>query len=161
MAVLTLMMGCPGSGKSTFIDKKIFNEQIVSRDQIRFSIVSEDEEYFSKEKEVFSEFIKKVNDGLKSGWDVCADATHLSKASRNKLIRNINAHPSKIRVIWIKTPLEECIERNKNRIGTRAYVPESVIRRMFYQTEKPEFEEGIDEIVTVENNNIIEIREVK
>ena len=49
MGNLIMMMGCPGVGKSTFV-KEHCPEHIdtyVSRDDIRFSIVREDEEYFS------------------------------------------------------------------------------------------------------------------
>ena len=55
-----VMCGIPGSGKST-LAKQLAAEvkcsvNIVSRDQIRFSMISENEPYFSKEKEVFKEF---------------------------------------------------------------------------------------------------------
>ena len=57
MANLFIMMGAPGAGKSTFIKNLKGESGIpISRDQIRFSMVKEDEPYFSKEKEVYKEF---------------------------------------------------------------------------------------------------------
>lgn len=158
MATLYLMMGTPGSGKSTFITDHLNGEIWVSRDHIRFALVKEDEEYFSKEKEVFREFVKEINTALDNGNDVFADATHLNRASRNKLLRAINPKETPIiEVIWIKTPLSECITRNDNRKGTRAFVPRSVIRRMFNQIEKPEFEEGFKTIYIVEDGKPIKV----
>ena len=58
---LYVMVGIPGSGKSTFINTHCQSDwKIVSRDQVRFSIVREDEEYFSKEKKVFKTFIEEI-----------------------------------------------------------------------------------------------------
>jgi predicted kinase len=160
MAILYLLCGTPGSGKSTWI-KNHYKEDdiIISRDKIRFSMVADGEEYFSKEKEVYKEFIKQINENLKLGVNVYADATHLNKASRAKLLKNIKEKPDSIEIIWIKTPLLECLKRNENRRGTRSYVPKEVIRRMFIQTEAPEFEEGFNKIYIVEDEKPIQIIE--
>ncbi len=160
MSRLHLMMGTPGSGKSTWIKNHMdaSKEVWMSRDEVRFSMVAEDEEYFSKEKAVFKEYVRRINEALDNGLDVFADATHLNKASRNKLLRAINPQVApQVDVIWIKTPLDECFKRNDNRTGTRSFVPKSAIRRMFYQIEKPEFEEGFDTIYIVEDGQPIQI----
>lgn len=156
---LRLLMGIPGSGKSTWVKNHLsLNDKYVSRDEIRFSMVSETEEYFSKENKVFKEFVKRINEDLEN-YDVFADATHISKASRNKLLRSITTNVDEIELIWIKTPIDMAIERNENRKGTRSYVPVSAIRRMNTQTEKPEFEEGFSKIYIVEPNQKIKIVE--
>ena len=53
MKKLYVMCGGPGSGKSTWIKKNLPTfkgyTKVVSRDEIRFSLVKEGEEYFSKE----------------------------------------------------------------------------------------------------------------
>lgn len=160
MAKLFLTMGIAGSGKSTWCKNHFDFTKIsyVSRDEIRFSLVAEDEEYFSKENEVFRQFVYEINDALNLGIDVVADATHLNAASRNKLISLIKAPVDEINVIWIKTPLEIALERNEGRTG-RTYVPKSVIRRMFYQMEEPTFEEGFNKIYIVEDGKPITIKE--
>ena len=62
MKRIYLLCGIPGSGKSTWAKSQLDNKSIwISRDQIRFSMVSESGEYFSKEKEVFRESIKEIN----------------------------------------------------------------------------------------------------
>ena len=82
---LYLMMGIPGSGKSTYLKTRFIERlRVISRDEIRFSMVKEDEEYFSKEKEVYAEFISQIKEALKFEAEVFADATHLNETSRAK-----------------------------------------------------------------------------
>jgi predicted kinase len=155
-----MLMGCPGAGKSTWTRNhiNIETDKYISRDEIRFSMVSEDEEYFSKEKQVYTEYIRQINENLKAGYNVFADATHLNRSSRNKLLRNITVKSNSIEVIWIKTPLEACINRNKNRAGTRSYVPENQLRRMHGNIEAPDFDEGFNKIYIIEDNKPIQCR---
>lgn len=156
MAKLFLLMGCPGSGKSTWAFNHLDEHTVwVSRDDVRFSMVFENEEYFSKEKEVFKEFVRRIDNALENEYNVFADATHLNEASRNKLIRSISVPVDEINVVWIKTDLNIALERNENRKGTRAYVPRDVIRKMFYSMTKPSFEEGFKNIYIIEDNKPI------
>ena len=64
MTKLWVMCGVPGTGKSTWIKNNLSKfegeVEVISRDEIRFSMVSEGEEYFSKEDEVFKEFINRI-----------------------------------------------------------------------------------------------------
>lgn len=153
--ILVLMVGVPGAGKSTFtkeLEKENEDCVIVSRDIIRFSLVNEDEEYFSKENEVFKEFINQINENLKNHRMVVADATHLNYNSRSKVLSKITENCIKNAII-IKTPLEKCLENNELRKGTRAYVPRSVIKRMSEQLTIPDETEGLDivSIMNIEN----------
>lgn len=158
MSKLFLMMGAPGSGKSYWATKHISDEDVyISRDEIRFSLISEDDEYFSKENEVFNTFINQINDNLNKGKNVFADATHLNPASRNKTITKINAKVDEINVVFLNTPLSVCLERNALREG-RKFVPETVIKNMYNSIKIPEKEEGISKVYIVKNNQPIEIR---
>ena len=162
MAKLYLMMGIPGSGKSTWIKDHLLPCQAhVSRDKIRFALVDEGEEYFSRETEVFNSFVEQINTFLSNGCDVYADATHISRTSRNKLLSRINSHPEEVNLIWINGGLTTALLQNENRKDTRSYVPKSVIRRMHNQIEAPDFEEGFNIIYEVnpQTGTIIERRQ--
>lgn len=143
MATLIIMMGVPGSGKSTWAAAlaETYDAIIVSRDNIRFSMVAESEEYFSKEKDVFDCFTKTISWLLSQEVNVIADATHLNYGSRAKLLNALQTKPTFTIIAHKDEKLETCLQRNKNRAGTRAYVPESVIHRMFYSQEKPTADE--------------------
>lgn len=138
---LYISCGIPGSGKTTFLNKiKKENEIIVSRDDIRFSLLKEGEEYFSHEKEVFNNFTTTITEYINSGYNVYADATHLNKISRDKLLNALTlkkCSPSSIEAIFFDIPLETCLERNEKRKGTKTYVPRGIIRRMFSSLEEP------------------------
>lgn len=140
MSKLFLTVGCPSSGKSTYIrenaDTLFKNVKIVSRDEIRFSLLKDDEGYFANEDKVFNQFVKAVNEAIKEGKDVIADATHITKKSRNKVLSKLDLSTVDEVVAFVfVTPLEECLATNEKRCG-RAKVPREVIRRMYNQTEK-------------------------
>ena len=130
---LFIMCGLPASGKSTFAQQFIKNNdtRYVSRDEIRFSMIKEDEEYFSHEKEVFRKFAGTIAQTLVDGFDVIADATHLNRISRDKLIRAIDQYTTEYTITYIvlETSLETCMKRNALREG-RARVPDSVMKSM-------------------------------
>jgi len=143
---LWMMCGCPGSGKTWFAKHKLMNGtgwRYISRDEIRFSIIKNEEDYFSHEKEVYAEFLKQINSALEGEgiFNVVADATHLDGRSRLKLINYLNdvRHGLKdinIIPVVVQTELEEAFRNNDQREG-RSVVPHSVIRRMNMQFVDP------------------------
>lgn len=145
------MVGQPGSGKSSYAQKAIKNEPnvvIVSRDEIRFSLVSEDEGYFSREEEVYDTFISHIRKHLKEGKSVIADATHLTPASRKKLLEAVGFENFDEAVaIYIKRDLETSLRQNEERKGTRSYVPREVIRRMHLSLVPPTVKERFNCII--------------
>lgn len=145
MASLVLMMGVPGSGKTTYAKKMMGDYDIyVSRDEIRFGLVKEDEPYFSKEDEVLQTFIRTINDALPIAQRyVIADATHLNMGSRAKILKNLHNKPDNVYVIYVAVSLQTALERNAQREG-RALVPESSIKNMYKSIILPRKEEGID-----------------
>lgn len=165
MKTLYIMVGAPGSGKSTFIREHLHKfagfTAVESRDRIRFSLVDEDEPYFSKEKLVFNSFAGNIREDLKINGikNVFADATHLTPASRRKLINAIGAEALKdvkIVALVLDTPKEICLQHNELRSGTRSFVPPSAISRMSVQLEIPNFEtdEFLDEIYIIKQKGI-------
>lgn len=147
MPKLYILCGPSGCGKSTWAQKFMdiyFDEDIryVSRDEIRFSLVKEDEEYFSYEKEVFRRFSGCIAQTLIDGFDVIADATHLNEFSRRKLTHAIDVYFKDYEIVYVifNVSADICIEHNANREG-RANVPEAVIRNMCKDFKAPSLDE--------------------
>lgn len=159
MSKLIMMVGIPGSGKSTWLyqNKKI-DEFIVSRDTIRFTLLQENDDYFSKEDEVWEIYVARIESLLKAGATVYADATHLNHGARLKLLKALDIIPDEIEVIYFKVPLEVAQERNAQRAG-RAYVPPEAIAKMYRALEEPKRHEGIftyNKIYIIDENGNME-----
>ena len=159
MSKLIIMVGAPGSGKSTFaktMAEEYKNMVIVSRDEIRYSIVKEDEEYFSREDDVIAEYYYTIAKNLDEGKTVIADATQLNPKGRNKVFTNVKflaKEPFTVETILFNVPIETCIKRNDYRSGRRR-VPHSVIRRMHTQMVLPNLdcESYIDKTWIIDEN---------
>jgi predicted kinase len=141
---LYLMIGPAGGGKTTWIQDHASAgvSAHISRDRIRFDMVKEDEYYFSREDEVYEAFVKQIAQALASPWvnEVFADATHLTRKGRERLISEIDelhiAWDYEIIAVIVKPELEVCLAQNALREG-RAKVPETVIRNMYNTYQSP------------------------
>ena len=165
------MAGTPGSGKSTWIEnhKSYFSSsmEVISRDKIRFSLLKENEPYFSKENEVWKEYVNQAITSIENNADTILDATHLNASSRGKILRTLRNHLNEVEVnvIVISVPLETAIERNNRREGL-SFVPLSALKRMYSQMTLPTLEEGFDHIYIYSEENgkakyqVIEKKEV-
>lgn len=150
MSKMYIVIGAPGCGKSYYINKhKKANEIVVSRDKIRFGMLKDTDEYFSKEKEVYNEFIKQIDAAIAAQQDVWVDQTSLNAAARSKLLSRLKKKPNEIIGIYFNTPLDIILQRNAQRTG-RALVPEDAVINMFNSLTKPSFNEGFNEIWEVE-----------
>ena len=153
--------GPPASGKSTWIRAHLTpGSEWISRDNVRFAIIGDDEDYFSHEDEVFDTFIAYINQTLENPdvHTIFIDATHLNRRSRNKTLSRVRKqYIEELNCVCFTTPLETCITRNHLREG-RAKVPQSAIENMFKACAAPTAAEGFDHVYAVDENG--DMREV-
>ena len=142
---LWMMSGVPGSGK-TYQAHHFFMQgpgwRYISRDEIRFNYLADDEEYFAHESEIFEIFIYKLKEAINGEgiYNIIADATHLNWPSRKKLLINlkheVNFDTLNIVPTVVKAPKDLCIKRNQMRSG-RAQVPDHIIESMWENLTDP------------------------
>lgn len=154
--LLVMMVGVPGVGKSAFIKENFTLANVVSRDAIRFSLVSEDEEYFSKEKEVYQVFVSEIKKSLENNFLTVVDATHINCASRTKLLRALGKSLKGVKVtaVVLLADIETILKQNANRTG-RELVPEEAVMRMANNFDPPRLEEGFDTISFYKDGELV------
>lgn len=149
MPSLYVMCGIPASGKSTLAKGMEGNSKIikrVSRDDIRFSLMKTGDDYFKNETQVFKTFCDNINLFLSQGYSVIADAAHINKKSRRKLLKNIHVPCDEIIAISVECSTNECMRRNSERSG-KYKVPEHAMKRMIENFELPNESEGFTHIL--------------
>ena len=130
---LYILCGVPGAGKSTWGRAKALanNGTYISRDEVRFSLLKEGEEYFSHEEEAWEIFINKIQKAIDEGVEnIIADATHNTERARNQLLDALTLGNINLIAVDFNLPLEVCLAQNAQREG-RARVPEDVITKMW------------------------------
>ena len=153
MRRLIMLMGLPGSGKSTYAKKLLElhpDWNYVSRDEVRYEYVSDQEHYFDHEAEVYREFCNRIDMYLRRDETVIADATHLSTSSRKKLLKNI-IKPEQTWLVFVMAPFKTCMERNAKRVGITR-VPDDSMYRMKNMLRLPSPNEPFDKIVKVDGS---------
>lgn len=125
---LFIMCGLSCSGKSTFT-KKIFKSRadsiVISRDEIRESLLQPGDSYWIREAQVYTILWKTINESLAKDKieNVVVDMCSLTPKSRNYLLDNINLDyfTDNVYVIYMNTKLETCLSRNHQRNPYKKY----------------------------------------
>ena len=152
------MSGPPGCGKSTWIRGQMTRgSEWISRDNVRFAILTDEDDYFAHEDDVFDTFINYINQTLENDdiHTIYIDATHLNKRSRDKTLRRVNrTNISELNCVCFSTPRAVCHSRNNLRAG-RSKVPATAIDNMFNSYFYPGKNEGFDHIYEVDENGVM------
>jgi len=152
MTTLYVLVGVPGSGKTTWIGHQRYdwdNTVIVSTDRFVDQYAALNKKTYT---EVFQEYMptaveKMAQAAIEAFRDnkvVVWDQTSTSVSTRAKKLRMVPAHYKKIAVVF-QTPRKEIHDKFLDRPGKE--IPKEVIDDMIAKFEYPTLEEGFDEII--------------
>lgn len=149
MSKFIMMVGLPGSGKSTVADKYYPNAVWVSSDAIREELWGDASDQRNPEV-IFEEMERRTLEALNDYNDVVYDATNLHSRTRKKLVTSIKRQVPGVECICelVITTISECKRRQFNRARK---VPDEVIDRMARSFQVPYSGEGWDDIIINRN----------
>jgi predicted kinase len=164
-----MMIGIPGSGKSTYI-KNVLQSQSnlisISTDEYIEKIAKEQNGTYSS---VYDSAINDANNWfnselykiMNSSSDFIWDQTNINIKSRKFKIKQLAKHNYEIHGIAFEVEKEVILDRlNKRALETGKFIPESIINSMIKSYQKPTLEEGFHNIIVVDSLGL-EISNIK
>jgi len=164
--IIYIMVGLPGSGKSTWIKEKM------GKTPLSFVVISSDDhiEKMASELDIsYTEFFNKYiksgklkgrqtpfqlaqNDfksAVKRNDNIIWDQTNLSRKKRRGILNRVPSHYKKVAVNFscANDELERRLENRRKETGK--YIPPSVLEDMCKAFQGPTKDEGFDEIINV------------
>lgn len=150
MAKLYMLIGVPGSGKTTWIKNNKHNAVVLSTDDYIERVADKQGKTYS---EVFKDAIGPASDQMekdliqatRNDQDIIWDQTNLTAKVRKQKLQRIPKSYKKI-AVYFSVP-QDLRDRLASRPGKT--IPEPVIISMINQLQPPTKEEGFDEVVAV------------
>ena len=140
---MIMMIGLPGSSKTTYAKEHYFDAVIHSSDALREELFG-DADYQGDNEKLFVELHRRIRRDLQEGKDVVYDATNINSRRRRAFLKDL-PKCEKIAVVMVE-PYEICLKQNEQR---ERKVPVASIRRMLMNWNTPYFYEGWDTITIV------------
>ncbi|OOM73432.1 hypothetical protein CLPUN_45730 [Clostridium puniceum] len=131
-----VMVGLPLSGKDTYIETNLKNMNVISLDDIRGEFKISPKEGTGKVAMIAKERAKEY---LRMKEPFVWNATNIMEETRKKLCNLFSSYGARVKFIYIESPYEELISRNKIRDRS---VPEKVINNMIHKFDIIENFEG-------------------
>lgn len=145
MTTLSVMVGIPGCGKSTFAESGFIPGVVLSSDKIRKMYWTETDQ--THNAEVFDILKSTTATLLADGKDAIVDATNLKPEWRAWCIDMAHDSGAECKAYsFERVSLDTCLERNRHR---DRQVPEDVIRRYADMLVTPTKEEGFDDVIII------------
>ena len=143
--ILVMIVGLPGSGKSTYANELVNNLDVIicSSDIIRKELCG-DINSQDKKEEVFKVLHNRIKKNLRNNKSVIYDATNINSKRRRAFLAELKNIFCYKKCVIMATPFEECCNRNDLRDRN---VPYDVIKRMYMNWNTPYWFEGWDDIV--------------
>lgn len=157
MANLYITVGIPGCGKSTWAEYYLAGSgrtAIVSSDDIRLELSHHYDQ--TRNAEVFDTFHARIRDYLAHDVDVVADATHLTRRSRDATAMCARKQ-DKVHVVFFKNSLQALMRNQQRGTPENGLVPSDV---MMYKM-LPRYEETCRDLVQEKYDSVTEIRGVR
>jgi predicted kinase len=150
MATIYMLVGVPGSGKTTWIRNNKHNAVVLSTDDYIEKIAAKQGKTYS---EIFKDAIGDATDqmekdliqAVRNERDIIWDQTNLTAKTRKNKLSRIPKRYKKVGV-YFSVP-QDLRDRLASRPGKT--IPEPVIISMINQLQPPTKEEGFDEILAV------------
>lgn len=133
---VVLLVGLPGSGKTSFVRARLAGHAHVSKDLMRST------------RDRNPRQLALVAQALAAGRSVVVDNTNLRSTDRAPLIAASRAAGAKVVGYFFDATAKECLARNRAREG-KARVPDVAIHVARARLEPPTREEGFDALFTV------------
>lgn len=142
--MLTILCGLPGSGKSTYAANK-GDATVVSTDELRKFLTGRYEDV-SEDELVFDLARRMVDYYLGKGREVIFDATNVTRSRRREFLELARKHNQRARAVWFD--VDRTVAKVRNRLRAKP-VPNYVIDHLAARFQKPQLNEGFDEILIV------------
>lgn len=155
MAICYIMIGLPGSGKSTWIKDNLKGIPVISSDAIIEEIAkkngtSYDFEFKDNISFANKEFERNIKEAVDNNLTFIVDRTNLSMKVRKRLIDSLPLS-YQVKAVFFHTPSKkEHARRLKKRPGKT--IPKEVLESMILNFEEPLLDEGFDEIWEIRQN---------
>ena len=144
MGRLVVLVGLPGSGKSTWAGRQ--KEAALSSDEMR-RLLADDPTDQTIHRRVFAamRYLARVRHQI--GRKVTnIDATNLTVQDRRPWIALAGLLDCEVEAIWFDTPPEICMARNRSRPRV---VPEDALAEMMRKFSPPTLGEGFQRVITL------------
>jgi predicted kinase len=139
-----LLVGLPGSGKSTWVRGK---DGVLSSDALRKVLVDN-----ADNQTIHARVFRVLRDLLKQRLELrrpvtYVDATNLTPYERRPYVKLAGLFDADIEAVFFDVPVSECIRRNR---GRERVVPEEVIQKMAERLVAPAIEEGFSRVTVID-----------